>query len=300
MNQYDVDTFLAVVRHGSFSKAASQMFTTQATVSHRISALEEELGYQLILRGQGVRKIELTYRGEQFIPIAEQWSSLWSNSLAIRNADYRMPLFIGGTNRLNTHFLPDFYDYFARSSENVVLEIHSYHSWEIFDLIDRKELDIGFASSEIATDNVIATPFLREQLVMVCLRGDYYPSGPIHPQSLDVVNEVRLASNQQIKNWHNTWWDYAEQPYYFVDTAAVAAHLIRTPPLWAVCPRSAATELVSLFPMEIHEFSVEVPFQVSYLCYHRSPRLEKKIQIQSFISAFQAHYRQRNIEGFCL
>jgi len=299
LNQYDIDTFLAVVHYGSFSKAASQMFTTQATVSHRISMLEEELGYQLLLRSQGLRKIELTYQGEQFVPLAEQWSALWNNSLAIRNADYRVPLLIGGTNRLNTHFLTGFYDDFTRRTPGTILEIRSYHSWEIFDLIDRKELDVGFTSSEMVTDNVIATPFLREQLVMVCLHGRHYPGGPIHPKDLDVADEVRLASNPQIEAWHDSWWEPTRQPYCSVDTAAVAAHMLRTPNLWAVCPRSAAAELVNLFPVEIHEFTVEVPSQVSYLCYHKSPRLEKKAQIQGFIAAFQEYYRDLDMEGFC-
>lgn len=300
MNQYDIDTFLAVVHYGSFSKAASQMFTTQATVSHRIGVLEDELGYQLILRGQGVRKIELTYQGEQFVPLAEQWSALWNNSMAIRNADYRTPFLVGGTNRLNTHFLTSFYDDFTRMNSHAMLEIRSYHSWEIFDLIDRKELDIGFTSSGTVMDNVVATPFLREPLVMVCLRDGNYAPGPIHPQRLDVADEVRLASNQQIEVWHDSWWNPTKQPYCFVDTAAVAAHLLHAPKLWVVCPLSAASELVNLFPVEIHEFTVEVPSQVSYLCYHKTPRLEKKTQLQAFIAAFQDFYRGQNIEGFCI
>ena len=149
----------------------------RATVSHRISALEEELGYQLILRGQGVRKIELTYRGEQFIPIAEQWSSLWSNSLAIRNADYRMPRFIGGTNRLNTHFLPDFYDYFARSSENVVLEIHSYHSWEIFDPVSYTHLDVYKRQMQnVVAHRIPALPRISIRPLKLRLRYSSMPS----------------------------------------------------------------------------------------------------------------------------
>ncbi|WBV65638.1 LysR family transcriptional regulator [Legionella pneumophila] len=45
-----LQTFIEVVRQGSFSKAAENLFTTQSTVSKAIKQLEEELGITLIER----------------------------------------------------------------------------------------------------------------------------------------------------------------------------------------------------------------------------------------------------------
>ncbi|APF02093.1 TPA: LysR family transcriptional regulator [Legionella pneumophila] len=45
-----LQTFIEVVRQGSFSKAAENLFATQSTVSKAIKQLEEELGFTLIER----------------------------------------------------------------------------------------------------------------------------------------------------------------------------------------------------------------------------------------------------------
>ena len=43
--------FLAVAREQSFSKAADSLFLSQPTLSRQLKDLEEELGKQLLIRG---------------------------------------------------------------------------------------------------------------------------------------------------------------------------------------------------------------------------------------------------------
>lgn len=50
MDFRQLEAFVQVVRQGSFSRAAEQLFLTQPTVSSHIKALERELGTQLIIR----------------------------------------------------------------------------------------------------------------------------------------------------------------------------------------------------------------------------------------------------------
>lgn len=58
--------FLAVVREGTFSKAASSLGISQVTVSERIAALERLLGTKVFRRGG--RRVELTTAGETLLP----------------------------------------------------------------------------------------------------------------------------------------------------------------------------------------------------------------------------------------
>lgn len=59
MNLRQVEVFLSVVQHGSFSGAARQSNTTQSTISIHIAALEQEVGIQLLERSRnGVRLTE--------------------------------------------------------------------------------------------------------------------------------------------------------------------------------------------------------------------------------------------------
>ena len=59
MNLRQVEVFLAVLEHGSFSAAARGSLLTQSTISQHIAALEEELGVQLLERSRnGIRLTE--------------------------------------------------------------------------------------------------------------------------------------------------------------------------------------------------------------------------------------------------
>ena len=50
MNYQDIKTFLTIVSSSSLSKAAEVLFVSQPALSHRLSALEEELGTKLFQR----------------------------------------------------------------------------------------------------------------------------------------------------------------------------------------------------------------------------------------------------------
>ena len=56
--------FQAVVRCGSFTEAAEECHISQSAISQQIKSLEQELGFQLLIRRN--RKFELTPAGEHF------------------------------------------------------------------------------------------------------------------------------------------------------------------------------------------------------------------------------------------
>lgn len=64
-----LQAFIAVARHGSFSKASEQLFVTQPAISKRVASLEYELGTQLFNRI--ARQISLTEAGKQLLPKAQ-------------------------------------------------------------------------------------------------------------------------------------------------------------------------------------------------------------------------------------
>ncbi len=67
--------FEAAARHLSFTRAAEELFVTQAAVSHQIKALEEFLGLKLFRRRN--RSLLLTEEGQSyFLDIKDIFSSL--------------------------------------------------------------------------------------------------------------------------------------------------------------------------------------------------------------------------------
>lgn len=50
MTELEIEAFLAIVKSGSISAAAQELYVTQPALSRRIGALEQELGYCLMNR----------------------------------------------------------------------------------------------------------------------------------------------------------------------------------------------------------------------------------------------------------
>ena len=68
MELYWLQDFLALVRTGNFSRAATERHVTQSAFSRRIQALEEWVGTTLFDRS--AHPVELTIAGQQLLPIA--------------------------------------------------------------------------------------------------------------------------------------------------------------------------------------------------------------------------------------
>ena len=74
--------FEAVVRHGSFSRAANELCVTQSAVSHQMRSLEQELGYPLFERL--ARGLRLTDLGKAYlVPVRQAFSELSISTLSI-------------------------------------------------------------------------------------------------------------------------------------------------------------------------------------------------------------------------
>ena len=65
-----IEAFLAVVREGSFTKAAERLNLRQPSLSARIQQLEQSLGGELFQRSK--RPVQLTPIGEVFVDYAER------------------------------------------------------------------------------------------------------------------------------------------------------------------------------------------------------------------------------------
>jgi DNA-binding transcriptional LysR family regulator len=74
MNLYHLNTFLAVARSQSFTRAARDLHLTQPTVSSGVNELERSLGVKLFNRSG--RSVSLTMEGRMLVSYAEQIDDL--------------------------------------------------------------------------------------------------------------------------------------------------------------------------------------------------------------------------------
>jgi len=81
--------FAAVVKAGSFTKAAAQLGLSKSVVSRHVSALEKELGVQLMYRS--THKLSLTEAGERFYACCKDLEQVAGQALAAATAAQETP-----------------------------------------------------------------------------------------------------------------------------------------------------------------------------------------------------------------
>lgn len=270
MNVINVETFLAVAYNQNFREAAQTLCVTQSTISTRLQQLEDELGVTLILRSKGVRSIKLTTEGQAFIPLAERWMSLYSETEKFSSVRLKRPFTIASPDSLNVYLFQPFYNDLTAPDKNIALRIRTHQSPEIFTLVENNEADVGFAFHLFKSSNVICAPLFSEKMLLLCSKYGDWPSSPISYTKLNPQNELFLSWSQDIQRWHDSCWGTANFPYVNLDNVTLFPQFMEKPQCWCICPASVANRFLSDGqPVEVHELLQPPPNRVCYFLTHR-------------------------------
>lgn len=135
--------FLAVVDCNSFTEAAEQCFISQSAISQQISALEEDLGVQLIKREK--RKISLTAAGEYLYQngavLLEKAEELRKETIRIGQDD-ELQLRIGYLTGYEGKELQETIFQFTEDYPEVFLSVAKYSHEDLFKKISNNEIDL--------------------------------------------------------------------------------------------------------------------------------------------------------------
>ena len=288
MNHESMQTFLAIIRTGSISGAASALFTSQSTISQRLQLMEEELGIPLVTRAKGQKRIEVTPQGEKLIPIAEQWLELHHSAMHLRDIKDRSRLSVGAIEAINTHTLPNFYYDYTQTHPAAELIIRSNQYWEIYELMERNELDIGIVNNNTlrANSDLIIEPLFSEEYVV--LRSLHWSSPSfrigrtIHPRELDGSNEIYQLYDVDFQQWHDKWWptDHYSVTVY---NESLLGTFLQEEDKWAIVPLSVAKSLSQTMDLAWVPLSDPPPKRSYYLMTRKYMTTRKDDEVQSFI-----------------
>lgn len=243
MQLSEIDAFLAVIRTGSLSKAAEQLYITQPALSYRIQTLEKKLGLQLLLRNKGQRYVELTTAGKEFVFIAEKWKLLWEDSKAISSTPALYPTFrVAATQTLSNYVMPAVYALFMKRDLPIALDLHTLHYQECYEAVEKHAVDAVFVSRTIASNRVSALPIYSEKMVLLCNREALYTS-PVHITSLPIEKGIYMVWNHTYAMWHEYWFG-ARQYRITADNMRLVEQIVATSNMWAIVPISAARVVV--------------------------------------------------------
>ena len=127
----ELHAFLAVVRNGSFRKAADELCVTQAAVSRAVLRLEQELGQDVLHRT--ATGIALTPLGQKLFKLTQRpVAALEAAAVQLREKTQRLRLRLSVITSLGTLWLmPRLEDFRSRHPE-VEIQFRQYHHDESF------------------------------------------------------------------------------------------------------------------------------------------------------------------------
>lgn len=253
MNLAEIETFLTIVNTKSITRTADLLFLSQPTVSHRLTSLENELGFPLVIRQKGHKQVELTAKGTDFIILAERWMSLWKETMELQRNQDSLLLTIGCTDSLNVAVFAPLYDRILNEQTKLDLNIESHHSSELYGLLGEHSIDIGFVYHKLHYKNIITEKIFEEKLYLVQSDQPAISAPAIHTDELDPSLELFLSWDDNYQIWHDRWLSSASRPHIAADTITLLDRLWKKTGNWMVAPQSVILELSHYRPLFISE-----------------------------------------------
>lgn len=297
MNLADIETFLMIVKTKNITKTAETLFLSQPTVSHRLKSLEEELGVKLITRKKGYKQIELTTQGEEFIPIAERWISIWQEMQLLKDSQEKLYLTIGCTDTLNSAILFDLYRQILNEKDQFMnLHIKTHYSYELYGLLENHEIDLGFVYHHLHFKNIVTEPVLREKMYIMQAADAPLKKPVIHTDELDPRWEIFVSWEANYQIWHDQRVSKGERPRVEVDTFELLLHLMSDERMWTIAPITVVERIKYLRPVYISEIAntVQPPERVTYKIKHKYPNEATLKAVQIFEEKMNAYLKTKN------
>lgn len=298
MNILSAKTFLTVVSQKSISKAAEILYLTQSTVSSQIKMLEEEVGVTLLERKKGCRQVDITPKGNEFIPIAERFIQLWDEALALKHENTTL-LSVNSVDSVNTYALAPFYKQILEGTPPIRLQILTYNTPEIFERVENHLADIGFVISQRRYTNIIMTLLFQERMVYVRLRSkkgvEQQDNTSIHPANLDFRKHILINWSPEFSQWLNTWCNPRMQPNLRVDTIQMIMSFLKDD-YWAILPNHLIKALQKKYPLFCCPIEEEPPGRICYKLVHRFPRTAQPVSIELFERKLDEFLQQNNFK----
>ncbi|MCI6886045.1 MAG: LysR family transcriptional regulator [Lachnospiraceae bacterium] len=241
MTRLEIEAFLTIIKNGSISAAAEQLFITQPALSRRIHALEQELGYDLFIRGKGIRTVTITEEGSAFIPVAEKWMHVYREALAISRLKQKPILNLSSIGSVSTYLLPNVLRQIVSDTNEYNLCFHMYHSFEAYSYVESGLVDIALISDDMYHRTVLTTPLFREPFVLIG-GPEWTDRRSIHPSELDPRNEIWLPWNPEFAAWHDKWFDVTIYPSVQLDQMSLIEEFL-TDRNFAIVPLAVALRL---------------------------------------------------------
>lgn len=160
-----LQSFVEVVNHQSFTKAADKLYISQPTVSAHVTQLEDELNTKLILRT--TKSISLTEKGKEVYDYATKILGLKSRILKACSVSPKNIIHIGASTIPSAYILPDILQEFGTNTPNTFFSIHQSDSQGIINGLKEGLFDIGMIGMKPDDDEIKCIPVCQDNMIII-------------------------------------------------------------------------------------------------------------------------------------
>ncbi|MDH6427491.1 LysR family transcriptional regulator [Paenibacillus sp. FSL R5-0887] len=170
MNIENIEAFVYINHYGSFNKAAEVLYISQPTVTARIQSLERELDCKVFDRLG--KQINLTDKGKQFLPYAQQILQIYQNGKYQVQAKGHIPneLRIGSTVSVSNYLMPHLMLHLKRRYPHITIKLMTASTEVLTEKLKSKELDLAFIR-KVVNPAIQTFPFCEDPISLYVHEG---------------------------------------------------------------------------------------------------------------------------------
>lgn len=167
-----LESFCAVVRYQSFTKAAEKLYISQPTISTHIRMLEQEFNSRLIIRT--TKNIEITPHGKELFACAQKIFTLKNDLIQKWSEENKKIIRIGASTIPADYILPEVLPLFCQKYPDIQLHIHQNDSGNILQSILNGKFTIGMVGMKSFEKELDFVPFFHDEIVMITSKQEKF------------------------------------------------------------------------------------------------------------------------------
>ena len=264
MTNAEIYAFIAVCEEMNISKAAEKLFISQSSLSTRIKTLETELGYRLLTRGKGQRKIILTNEGQAFLKLAHKYKDIVDKMFSI--GEFKERLRVSSVDSVGTFVLTPVYERFMARYPSIVLEIEDMDTKEAYENVQNGFIDLAFYANIKNFPKLKYVPMFSENMVFIC-ETDNDLKDPVKLSELDVGDEIYIPWADSFEEWHQSFFGKEKSPYIKIELISQLEHFVTKKGTWAIVPSTVANGLIKSGKVVKKEVDSKLPQRMVFYSY---------------------------------
>ncbi len=244
MDFKQLETFVAVVKFKSFSKAAENLFITQPTVSNHILNLEKQLNTILINRTN--KSITLTKAGVLFYKYAVEILNKRDNALFSLDqfkGKIEGILEISSSTIPEQYFLPKLLMKFNKIYPQVKYNLNKYDTSQVINSILSGRIDFGIVGAKKNSKQLEYIEIMDDHIILVAPNKNTYFKG--NSITIEQLAECPIILREEGSGTRNIVEDFLNEHNFSIDNLKVVAYIENTETIKECVKNGLGTTFIS-------------------------------------------------------